>query len=52
MFSSELKETEKEVDISLFKVKNSFHPLRNRNACLNKTIDFLQQQTFQISCNN
>ena len=32
--------------------KSSFHPSRNRGACLGKTIEFLQQQTFQTSCNN
>ena len=52
MFSSEEKEIENEVDISLVKAKSSFHPPQNRNACLDKTIDFLQQQTFQASCNN
>ena len=52
MFSSEEKEIENEVDISLVKAKSSFHPPRNRNTCLDKTIDFLQQQTFQTSCNN
>ena len=52
MFSSEEKEIENELDISLVKAKSSFHPPRNRNACLDKTIDFLQQQTFQTSCNN
>ena len=52
MFSSEEKEIENEVDISLVKAKSSFHPPQNRNACLDKTIDFLQQQTFQTSCNN
>ena len=52
MFSFEEKEIENEVDISLVKAKSSFHPPRNRNACLDKTIDFLQQQTFQTSCNN
>ena len=51
MFSSEEKEIENEVDISLVKVKSSFHPPRNRNVCLDKTTDFLQQQTFQTSCN-
>ena len=52
MFSSEEKEIKNEVDISLVKAKSSFHPPRNRNACLEKTVDFLQQQTFQTSCNN
>ena len=52
MFSPEEKEIENEVDISLVKAKSSFHPPRNRNACLDKTIDILQQQTFQTSCNN
>ena len=52
MFSSEEKEIENELDISLVKAKSSFHPPRNRIACLDKTIDFLQQQTFQTSCNN
>ena len=33
----------------LVKTKSSFHPPRNRNACLDKAIDFLQQQTFQTS---
>ena len=32
--------------------KSSFHPPRNRGAWLGKTIEFLQQQTFQTSCNN
>ena len=41
MFSSEEKEIEIEVDISLVKAKSSFHPPRKRNACLDKTIDFL-----------
>ena len=52
MFSSEEKEIENEVDISLVKAKSSFHPPRNRNACLEKTIDFLQHQFFKTSCNN
>ena len=52
MFSSAEKEIGNEVDISLVKAKSSFHPPRNRNACLDKTIDFLKQQTFQTSCNN
>ena len=52
MFSSKENEIENEVDISLVKEKSSFHPPRNRNACLNKTTDFLQQQTFHTSCNN
>ena len=52
MFSSEEKEIENEVDISPVKAKISFHPPQNRNACLDKTIDFLQQQPFQASCNN
>ena len=52
MFSSEEKEIENEVDISLVKAKSSFHPPRNKNACLDKTVEFLQQQTFQTSCNN
>ena len=52
MFSSEEKEIENEVDISLVTAKSYFHPPQNRNACLDKTIDFLQQQTFQTSCNN
>ena len=52
MFSSEGKEIENEVDISLIKAKSSFHPPRNRNACLDKTTDFLQQQTFKTSCNS
>ena len=52
MFSSEEKEIKNEVDISLAKAKSSFHPPRNRNAFLDKTIDFLQQQTFQIFCND
>ena len=50
MFSSEEKEIENEGDTSLFKGKSSFHPPRNRNACLDKS--FLQQKTFQTSCNN
>ena len=52
MFSSEEKENENKVNISLAKAKSSVHPPRNRNACLNKTIDFLQQQVFQTSSNN
>ena len=40
------------MDISLGKAKSSSHPPQNRNVCLDKTIDFLQQQTFQTSCNN
>ena len=52
MLSSEEKEIEDKVDISLVKAKSSFHPPQNRNACLDKTPDFLQQQTFQTSCNN
>ena len=52
MFSSEEKEIENEVDISLVKAKSSFHLPRNKNARLDKTIDFLQQQTIQTSCNN
>ena len=52
MFSSEEKEIENEVDISLVTAKSYLHPPQNRNACLDKTIDFLQQQTFQTSCNN
>ena len=51
MFSFEEKEIENEVDISFIKAKSYFHPPRNWNACLDKTIDFLQQQTFQVSCN-
>ena len=51
MFSSEEKEIENEVDISLVTAKSYLHPPQNRNACLDKTIDFLQQQTFQTSCN-
>ena len=50
MFSFE--EIKNEVDVSLVNAKSSLHPPRNRNACLDKTIDFLQQQTFQTSCNN
>ena len=45
MFYSEEEEVENEVDVSLVKVKSSFHQPRNR-------IDFLQQQTLQTSCNN
>ena len=46
MFSfEEKKKIKNEVDISLVKAKSCFHPPRNRNACLDKTIDFLQQQT-------
>ena len=52
MFSSEEKEIKNEVDISLVKAKIPFHPFRNRNACLDKTIEFLQQQSFQTSYNN
>ena len=52
MLSSEEKINENKVDISLVKAKSSFDTPRNRNACLEKTIDFLQQQTFQTSCNN
>ena len=52
MLSSEEKEIENKVNISLAKAKSSVHPTRNRNACLNKTIDFLQQQVFQTSSNN
>ena len=37
MFSSEEKEIENEVDVSLVKVKSSIHPPRNRNECLDKT---------------
>ena len=37
MFSSEEKEVENEVDVSLVKVKSSIHPPRNRNECLDKT---------------
>ena len=51
MCSSEEKEIENEVDVSLVKAKSSFYPPQNRNACLDKTTDFLQQQTFQTSCN-
>ena len=51
MFSSEEKEIENEVDISLVKAKSPFHAPWNRNTCLDKTTDFLQQ-TFQTSCNN
>ena len=40
MLSSEEKEIKNEVDISLVKAKSSFHPPLNRNACLDKTIDF------------
>ena len=52
MFPSEEKEIENEVDISHVKAKSSFHPPRNRNAFLDKTIDFLRQKTFHTSCNN
>ena len=52
MLSSEEKEIENKVNISLAKAKSSVNPPRNRNACLNKTIDFLQQQVFQTSSNN
>ena len=52
MFSSEEKEIENEVDVSLVKAKRYFHPPQNRNACLDKTIDFSQQQTLQTFCNN
>ena len=52
MFSAEEKEIENEVDIWLVKAKSSFHPPRNRNACLDTTIDFLQQQTFKTACHN
>ena len=52
MFSAEEKEIENEGDIWLVKAKSSFHPPRNRNACLDTTIDFLQQQTFKTSCHN
>ena len=34
------------------KARTFFHPPRNRNVCLDKITDFLQQQTFQTSCNN
>ena len=51
MFSSEEKQIENEEDISLVTAKNIIDPPRNRNACLDKKIDFLSQQTFQISCN-
>ena len=42
MFYSEEKEVENEVDVSLVKVKSSFHQPRNRNASLDKG----------TSCNN
>ena len=38
MFSSEEKEIENEIDISLVKTKTSFHP--PRDSCLDKTIVF------------
>ena len=38
MFSSEEKEIENEIDVSLVKTKTSFHPPRNRDSCLEKTI--------------
>ena len=52
MFSSQEKKIENEVDISLVKAKSSIHPSWNRNACLDKAINFLRQHTFQTSCNN
>ena len=51
MFSSEEKKIENEVGISLAKAKSSFHPPQKRKPCLDKTINFLLQQTFQNSCN-
>ena len=47
MFSPEEKEIENEIDTSLVKAKNSFHSPGNRNACLDKTIDSLQQQNLK-----
>ena len=38
MFSSEEKEIENEIDVSLVKIKTPFHPPRNRDSCLQKTI--------------
>ena len=52
IFSSEEKEIKNEVHISLVKAKSSFHLPPNRNACLDKTTDFLQKQTFETSCSN
>ena len=52
LFSSEEKEIENEVDISVVKANSSFYPPRNRNAFLDKPIDFLQLQTLQTSFNN
>ena len=44
MFFSEEQEIESEVHTSLAKRKSSYNALRNRNVCLDKTVDFLQQQ--------
>ena len=52
MFCSEEKKIKNEVDISLVIAKSSFHPPQNRNACLDKTINFLQEQTLQTSGNS
>ena len=48
MFSSEEKEIENELDISLVKAKRSFHPPRNRNACLDKTTIFYNNKLFKL----
>ena len=48
-FYSEEQEIENKAHTSLAKVNSSFHWPRNESACLDKTIDFLQQQTFQSS---
>ena len=48
MSSSEEKEIENELDISLVKAKRSFHPPRNRNACLDKTTIFYNNKLFKL----
>ena len=41
IFFPEEQKIKNGIIISLVKAKNSFHPPRNRNACIDKTNDFL-----------
>ena len=47
ILSSEEKKPENELNTSLAKPRSSCNPPRNRNACLDKTVDFLYPKTFQ-----
>ena len=48
LFSKKKKKIKSDINNSLIKEKSSFHPPQNSNACLDKTIYFLQQKFFKL----